>query len=156
MKHKLTNEQQRRAAQLRRMTPREWDAICKRCGVCCLEKISVYLADESSATVTDIKTAYLKRCCDKFDTKAHCCTVYQTRLGQSGCEKVTMDVILEGKLLPASCGYVEYIFGPALYPADVDFRNIRPITDDEFQEMSDTEIQQSIIPESLLWNERCR
>lgn len=156
MKQDLTDEQRHRADKLARMTPREWDAICKRCGICCLNKMSLCLVDGASATVTDQKTVYLKQCCEKFDTKTRCCTVYQTRLGRPNCEKVNMDIILAGDLLPASCGYVEYIFGPAPYPARVDFTKIRPTTDDEYEKLSDTEIQQAIIPESLLWNERCR
>lgn len=156
MQAKLTPLQQSRANTLSRMTPAEWDAICKRCGVCCLNKMMVCLVDGPSARIIDKETVYLKRCCDKFDTKTRRCTVYHARLWQSNCEKVTMDIILKGQLLPASCGYVEYIFGPAPYPACVPFNQVRSITDDEFEKLSDTEKQQAVIPESILWNERCR
>ncbi|MBD5400303.1 hypothetical protein HDR61_00970 [bacterium] len=157
MKVQLTPEQQCRADKLARMTPREWDAICKRCGICCLTKIGVCLVDDMSGLIADRETAYLKQCCDKFDPIGHRCTVYQSRVdGRRNCEKVTMDIILDGELLPASCGYVEYIFGPARHPARVDFNLVRPIADGEFEKMSQDEIQQDIIPESILWNKRIR
>lgn len=157
MKQKLTPQQQARADKLARMTPREWDAICKRCGVCCLTKMNMFLVDDVSGAITDSKTVYLKRCCNKFDPIAHRCTVYSSRLdGRRNCEKVTMDIILGGQLLPASCGYVEYIFGPAPYRARIDFSQVRPIAEGDFAKMSDAEIQQAVIPESILWNERGR
>lgn len=137
-----------------RMTPREWDAICKRCGICCLIKINMCMVDEASGVVSGERTAYLKQCCDKLDRETCQCTMYRARLGRSSCKKVNMDIVLGGELLPASCGYVEYIFGPAPFPARVDFSQVRPVTEDGFSKMSMDEIDRDIIPESILWNLR--
>lgn len=154
MKLKLTPEQQRRADTLARMTSCEWDAICKRCGICCLKKIGICNIDENTGMVYDSTTLYLKSCCDKFDTKTCRCSVYKTRLNEPNCEKVNMDIVLAGDLLPASCGYVEYIFGPAPFPARVDFKQVRPISDDDVAKMSDVELRQNMIFESVLWGRR--
>jgi len=67
-----------------------------------------------------------------------------------------MDVILEGKLLPASCGYVEYIFGPAPFPANIDFEMVWPISDAEMASMTFDNVKREIIPVSVLWNWRGR
>jgi len=152
MKEKLTPVQQERANRLARMTPAEWDAICKRCGICCLEKLAVAFDDESEKSPDDMDTIYLKRCCNYFNTKTKRCEIYPKRLDAPNCNKVDMNVILEGKLLPASCGYVEYIFGPAPFPANVDFNKVRPIDDDKVVHMTVAEVEKEIIAGSLLWN----
>lgn len=153
---KLTPEQQLRADELSRMTSDQWDAVCKRCGVCCLEKIEIHNSDVAALLGKDNATLYLKRCCDKFDMRTCRCSVYNTRLAQPDCEKVNMDTILDGKSLPASCGYVEYIFGPAPFPAQVEFRQVRPIAPDGVEKMSATKIGQEAILESVFWNVRQR
>lgn len=150
MKIFLTPEQQARADKLAQMTPGEWDAVCKQCGICCLAKYLLF-PDEESRYAT---TIYVKQCCENFDTKTHKCKVYQSRMKVPHCEKVNMDVVLAGKLLPASCGYVEYIFGPAPFPAKVDFNQVHPVPYDE--EQSIEQIQKDTIKESFLWNQRCR
>ena len=115
MKIQLTPEQQKRADTLAQMTPVEWDKICKKCGICCLAKIEINLDLPCRKT----SVLYLKQCCENFDIKTKKCTVYQTRLNKPHCEKVDMNVILNTNILPASCGYVEYIFGPAKTPAKI-------------------------------------
>lgn len=141
----LTAEQQARADKLARISPAEWDAICKRCGICCLIKVKI-----------NTQTLYLRRCCDKFNPKTRECGVYETRLGNSCCRKVDMDVILAGKLLPASCGYVEYIFGPAPFPARVDFSSVRPISSAQLEKISSKELLKDVISGSLSWSARRR
>ena len=149
MKIILTPEQQKRADTLAQMNPQEWDAVCKQCGICCLAKYPFCL-DCSGYK----ETIFLKQCCEHFDLKTRKCTVFQSRLSVPHCEKVTMDVILEGKKLPASCGYVEYIFGPAPFPAKVDFNQVRHVPYDE--EVSSEQLRQDMIRESILWTERRR
>jgi len=155
MKKILTPVQQERANRLARMTPAEWDAICKRCGICCLKKLSVDIEDVS-AKATYIETVYLKRCCSNFNTKTKRCEIYSERLNAPNCRKVDMDVILEGKLLPASCGYVEYIFGPAPFPANIDFNTVRPIDNDKMPFMTPYDVEKEVIWPSVLWNLRQR
>ena len=147
MKTKLTPEQQKRADTLARMTPTEWDAVCKQCGICCMTKMEIpgILLDDNAGPI------YLKQCCENFDTKTCKCSIYQTRFSKNPfCEKVDMDIILEGKLLPASCGYVEYIFGPAQHPAKVDFSQVCPVPYDI--KLTTEQIIKDAIPESVLWN----
>ena len=145
MKIQLTPEQQKRADALAKMSPSEWDAVCKQCGICCLDKFE-YTFDDS---LGGRKTIYLKQCCEKFDTKTCKCSIYKDRLKRKDCAKVNMDIILSGKLLPSSCGYVEYIFGPAPFPANVDFSQVHPIDNNKSEE----QFEKDIIYESVLWNE---
>ena len=150
MKIQLTPEQQKRADTLAQMSPSEWDAVCKQCGICCLAKVQ-FRPDENSDYV---KPVYLKQCCEKFDLKTHKCSIYQTRLTFPHCEKVNMDIILNTEILPASCGYVEYIFASAPFSAHVDFNQVRPVPYDEDQPLE--QIKKDAIYDSVLWTERCR
>ena len=145
MKTQLTPEQQKRADELSQMSPEEWDTVCKQCGVCCLSKVRIYNA----------KVAYLKRCCDKFDLKTHKCSVYKSRLDGSKCIKINMDVILNTDLLPASCGYIEYIFGKSKYSVNPDFSIVKPIYA-EYKYESIEQFTKDVFEKSVLWNERGR
>ncbi|MBD5388866.1 hypothetical protein HDR63_01260 [bacterium] len=142
----LTPAQQARVEEMRRMTPREWDALCKGCGICCLTKV-----DMGGGV-----TVYLNRCCAHLDTATRRCRIYNTRLTQrrERCKKVDLDVVLAGQLVPASCGYREYIFGPAQFPARVDFTSVRPMRDGDFEKMSTADVLRHIIAGSNRWNER--
>ena len=84
----LTPAQQARVEEMRRMTPREWDALCKGCGICCLTKV-----DMGGGV-----TVYLNRCCAHLDTATRRCRIYNTRLTQrrERCKKVDLDVVLAG------------------------------------------------------------
>ncbi len=156
MKKKLTFAQQERVKELARLTPAEWDAICKRCGICCLRKVAICFEKDVAKYIGYNGTLYLKLCCDHFNTKTKCCNIYQTRLQASNCCKVDMDVILAGELLPASCGYVEYIFGPAPFPANVDFNMVRPIDNAKMARITSADAEKEIILKSFLWNLRRR
>ena len=150
MRIQLTPEQQKRADALSKMSEQEWDAVCKQCGICCLAKCQFCPeADNGYKTVV-----YLKQCCENFDLKKHKCSVYQTRLNIPHCEKVNMDAILNSNILPASCGYVEYIFGPAPFPAQVDFNQVHHVPYDDNQ--PEEQLYKDMIKESVLWNERHR
>lgn len=151
IKMKLIKEQQKRVDRLSRMTPREWDAVCKRCGICCLSKLLLKCVDVDTHKCDD-RTVYLHRCCNNFDPKTRKCQIYEKRLSADNCEKVDIELILAGDLLPASCGYVEYVFGPAAVPASVDFNTVRPIEDEKLEVMPWDRVQREIIPDSLFWN----
>lgn len=147
MKVNLTPAQQQRADELARMTPAQWDAICKHCGVCCMAKQRI---------AHDMRPLYLNCCCDKFDPVTRQCKIYKTRLKNPYCNKVDLGAVLSDDLLPASCGYVEYIFGPALFPANPDFTRVQPVPDDVLNNMPVDQVEQRMIAESVFWNIRCR
>ena len=153
MEIQLTPEQQKRADTLSHMTPKEWDSICKQCGICCLGKVGMPITD-NPVSDDDIKIIYLKHCCENFDKKTRKCSIYQTRFKNPNCEKVDMNIILKSKILPSSCGYVEYIFGPAKVPAKVNFSKLRPVPYNE--EITMDQVVKDAIPGSFLWNERDR
>ncbi len=142
----LTPAQQERVAQLRRMTPREWDAICKKCGICCLIKFDM----------GGNQIVYIKRSCVHLDCNSRECKIYSERLTcrLGKCHKVDIDLVLAGGMVPDSCGYREYIFGPAKYPAVVDFSTVRPMDDLKIKRISPQEFFACIIPESIRWNNR--
>ena len=149
MKTVLTTEQQKRVDALMHMNPQQWDAICKQCGICCLAKMEMPIKD-NPVSADDVKTIYLRQCCENFDKKTCKCSIYETRFDNKYCKKVDINVVLENKLLPASCGYVEYIFGPAEFPARVDFNQVRPVSYDE--ETSQEQLIKDVIKESVFWN----
>lgn len=97
-------------------------------------------------------TAYLRTVCKDLDLKTKKCTVYETRLNKPNCKKVNLDVVLKGELIPASCGYSEFLYGPAEFPAKIDFQTLRPIKNMNNMGLSD--IMGLLIPESVLWNKR--
>lgn len=151
-KYKLTPTQYRRVKELRQMSPAEYDSICKRCGTCCLIKWQIQFSDEWGPLGTRKNdTAYLRCCCENLDINTHECRVYGGRLGRSNCRKVTINTILADDLLPASCGYVEYVFGPAQFPAMPDWSEIKPISDTAADNMTTAQAERAMIPESVLW-----
>ncbi len=75
-------------------TEEEWEAVCMRCGKCCLIK----RAEGSKIYFTNI-------ICSSYDLKNGCCSCYATRLG-AFCAKVDMDLLTkEPELLPETCAY---------------------------------------------------
>ena len=141
----LTPEQIERIKHLQRMTPAEYDAICKRCGVCCLHKLEGPLG----------VTYYMKSCCEHLNPQTRQCAVYANRLSlQSGrCCKVTPQLAAEAKLVPTSCGYVEYIYGPSPYPAKVDFAHVVPMSDEKWDiDLIMGTFVRNIIQQSLMWS----
>ncbi len=72
----------------------EWEAVCLRCGKCCLFK-----------TVENNKIFFSNQMCDGFDFKTGKCSRYKTRLG-STCVKVDLNLLkTQGELLPETCAY---------------------------------------------------
>ncbi len=141
-----TPQQQQRIAELRAMNAAQWESICKGCGVCCLRK-----ADIGFNT-----TLYMDLCCPHLDCKTHRCSIYNDRLIRRAnrCHKVDIDIVLDGTLLPASCGYREYIFGPAKFPAQVDWSRVKPITDAKWLKFSFNNVSKHAIIDSMAWNIR--
>lgn len=148
MAHKivLTPQQQQRADELKNMNPQQWDSVCKQCGLCCLIKMDFEMG----------KPAFFDLCCEKFDCETKKCRVYKNRIAdqQGLCEKVTLDLILEDELLPRTCGYVEYIFGPSPKPINVDFSKIKPVSNDKARRMNILEAITHILPGSSNWHVR--
>lgn len=92
------------------MVTREWEAICRRCGRCCFEKIEF----EGEIHYTDTP-------CEMLDLETRRCRVYAERVQRRpGCVQLTPRLVRRG-LLPADCPYVAGIAGyraPRLWPED--------------------------------------
>lgn len=75
-------------------TEEEWEAVCMRCGKCCLTK-----------SLEEDKICFSNQMCDGFDFKTGTCSRYKTRLG-AFCVKVDMRLLQEEpELLPETCAY---------------------------------------------------
>ncbi len=135
----LTPQQHQRVEELKQMSPTEWESLCKQCGICCLYKAPV-----------DGQTAYLSKSCQYLNKETKQCEIYKDRLTRRGtqCEKVTLDIILDGQLTPRTCGYVEYIYGPAPEQIHLDWSIIKK------HEPGIPMTPKDIITESVLWNHR--
>ena len=126
------------------MTPKEWDALCKKCGLCCLIKLSSGFKNV---------TLYTDFCCEHLNCSTKACKIYKKRIEaeKGNCRKANLDIVLNNELLPASCAYVEYVFGAAKYPAKVDFSRIQPIKDKEFDEKHIDKVLAHILTYSINW-----
>lgn len=147
MNNNLTPEQLKKVEELKQMSPQQWETVCKKCGVCCLVKMQI-------GAGKSMDTYYTNICCDAFNPVTRQCTMYNNRLSREkkDCKKVDINVILEGKLVPRTCGYVEYIFGPAPFKIFVDWRTVRPETLVDMK--SPLQVMQRLILESQNWNKR--
>ena len=75
-----------------------WDAICKRCGLCCYERCRV-----AGGVRID-----LERPCPYLDEKSKTCAVYDRRFeSRASCSKVNLLHAIAGRWMPLTCGYVE-------------------------------------------------
>lgn len=83
-----------------------WEALCRRCGRCCFEKIEY--ADK--IYLTDIPCEYL-------DLKTRECTVYEQRnQKKEGCVAINQEIIALG-VLPRGCAYLEQVVQNTVYNA---------------------------------------
>lgn len=146
MKSELSKEQRVKVQELKKMSPQQWDSICKQCGICCLEKVN-FKDRKDIVFYTDV-------CCEKFNTTTKKCNVYNDRfkIKGCGCKKVNLDVVLNKHLLPRTCGYVEYIFGPAPSKICVDWQKIIPANKANLS--STVGVLDHIILGSEKWNTR--
>lgn len=79
------------------LTPEQWEALCDRCGKCCL----VTLQDEDTGDI--YHTNILCRHCD---IENHQCRVYANRFEQvPACLKLTPENIDKLPWLPKTCAY---------------------------------------------------
>ena len=126
------------------MTPKEWDALCKKCGLCCLIKLSSGFKNV---------TLYTDFCCEHLNCSTKACKIYKKRIEaeKGNCRKANLDIVLNNELLPASCAYVEYVFVAAKYPATVDFSRIQPIKDKDFDEKHIDKVLAHILTDSINW-----
>ena len=80
---------------LKNLNHDEWEAICRRCGRCCYEKL-----DDRG------KIIYTCTPCDRFDTETRLCTVYDDRhTKRPDCMPLSPEIVAAG-FLPADCPYV--------------------------------------------------
>jgi len=88
----------------------EWEALCRRCGRCCYEKIDFH----GVIYYTDLPCEYL-------DLETRLCRVYPTRQKvRKGCVKLTRTALDKG-FLPGDCPYVadiENYSAPRLFDED--------------------------------------
>ncbi|MFA7107630.1 MAG: hypothetical protein WC162_00640 [Sphaerochaetaceae bacterium] len=76
---------------------KKWEAKCKRCGLCCYEKI----------ITEEFLFIDLDSSCGFFDTKTNTCRVYSYRFKkQKRCRRVNIFRVIFSKALPKECGYV--------------------------------------------------
>lgn len=82
---------------LEEMTEEEWEAVCNRCGKCCLLKLQDEETDE--IYYTDIV-------CQYFDSTSCDCTCYEQRCKLvPECLKLTKDNVDKISWMPKSCAY---------------------------------------------------
>ncbi len=86
-----------RAKTLDELKHREWEAVCDRCGLCCLVKLQD--ADSGTVVYTDVACNYL-------DIDTCRCTVYGCRQERvSECLQLTPENLSQVNWLPPTCGY---------------------------------------------------
>ena len=139
-----TPEQLSRINELRNMTEPQWDSICRGCGVCCLFKV---VFGKSRVYYTNI-------CCENLDTKTKKCNIVEHRCERTGrkCAKVDLDVVLSDRLLARTCGYVEYIFGPAPRAININWSHVIPANQLDSEDFAT--VLRHRIPGSTRWNGR--
>ena len=84
---------------LKDMNKKQWELICDRCGLCCLNK----LQDEDTDEIL-----YTKVSCKLMDIEKCQCFMYEKRKQLvKGCIKLTYDELKDNahKWLPETCGY---------------------------------------------------
>ncbi|MDR0726533.1 MAG: hypothetical protein LBF37_00550 [Rickettsiales bacterium] len=135
------NQIKKNIDELNKLSPQAWDKICKNCGLCCLAKVE-----------DDNQLYYSNYTCQHFDLKTRKCNCYRQRLTNSNCQKLTMKHIIDGKLIPDNCAYVEKIFGKAKYQTILDWSKIQNI--DCTKDENIPKITSNIIPSSVFWSAR--
>lgn len=81
---------------LNKMSHEEWEALCDRCGWCCLHK---YEDDTGEVRYTNIV-------CQLYDLKNNCCSHYENRTEHiPACIPLSFDKVEAFDWLPESCAY---------------------------------------------------
>jgi uncharacterized cysteine cluster protein YcgN (CxxCxxCC family) len=79
------------------MSVETWEAICKGCGECCLEKI-----EDERGTIF-----YTMKPCRYLDVETRQCRIYHNRFTiNPECVKLTPKLVETLRWLPRDCGYV--------------------------------------------------
>ncbi len=79
------------------MASKKWEDMCKRCGLCCHEKI-IY----DDEIVFDLSSP-----CEHLNTETNLCSIYNDRFKKCGrCQKVNIFRAMFASYLPLSCAYV--------------------------------------------------
>lgn len=82
---------------LHEMTPAEWEALCSRCGICCLNRFRDGKTGKVFFTRIACRFLNLDRCI---------CTVYGKPFHtMPSCGKITAGNVHKLRWLPATCGY---------------------------------------------------
>ena len=82
------------------MTPKEWEAMCNRCGKCCYEKV-----DLGGGVIR-----YLDEPCKHLDTTTNLCKVYAYRHeAEPDCITLTEELVRSLGWLPEECAYLAYV-----------------------------------------------
>jgi uncharacterized cysteine cluster protein YcgN (CxxCxxCC family) len=78
----------------------QWEAICRRCGKCCYEKV-----DLGAGVVR-----YTDQPCEHLDTATNLCKVYSNRHElEPDCIMLTEHLVRTLPWLPEDCAYLEYV-----------------------------------------------
>jgi uncharacterized cysteine cluster protein YcgN (CxxCxxCC family) len=79
---------------------KDWEAICRKCGRCCYEKV-----DLGGGVIR-----YTDEPCQYLDTKTNLCKVYENRHeAEPDCISLTEHLVRTLNWLPDECAYLEYI-----------------------------------------------
>ena len=82
---------------LQNMTETEWESLCCRCGICCLNRIH----DRNKG-----KVQFSRIACKHLDPRSCSCTVYHNRFEIAhDCNRITPYKLKELSWLPRTCGY---------------------------------------------------
>lgn len=82
---------------LAQLSPEEWEALCDRCGLCCLEK----LEHEETGEVV-----YTRAICPLSDPETARCTDYENRhVRVPHCVPLTPERVADFHWLPETCAY---------------------------------------------------
>ncbi|MFC1833454.1 hypothetical protein ACFL2Q_01800 [Thermodesulfobacteriota bacterium] len=82
------------------LTHEEWEAICRKCGACCYEKL-----DFGGGAVH-----FTDKPCEHLDTETKLCRVYHKRQEAApDCLKLTEALTRSLNWLPADCAYLEHL-----------------------------------------------
>lgn len=80
-----------------KMTDQEWEALCSRCGICCLHRFR----NQKTG-----KVRFTAIACRHLDHETCRCKVYDRRFEvERDCNKVTPENVLKLHWLPKTCGY---------------------------------------------------
>jgi uncharacterized cysteine cluster protein YcgN (CxxCxxCC family) len=85
---------------MRRLSHEEWEALCRKCGKCCYEKV-----DLGGGVIQ-----YTDEPCVHLDTETKLCRVYEKRHEvEPDCISLTEQMVRILNWLPEDCAYVEYV-----------------------------------------------